>query len=433
MTTARTRSFCGQGGLSSLRPVLHPVFHPGRSARITPVSRRLLWSLLGASLVLNVMYGAIAGVLVPAQIAQADPESKETSLAVVMAISSLITLVVRPAVGALSDRTRGRWGRRTPWMIGGSLAVTIAMLPLGHATTVLAIGAGWLIVQPLLNVVEVPLDTVMADRFAPGQRPRAGAFYGAGIALGLGLGAAIAGVVVSRVDTVYPMLGALLAVTMIAFATLNPDATTTGESPALPWRRAWAHRNVQLVFFGRLILVLGHQLVQGYLLYIVMAFTDAPVEDAGGTVSLLIAMHLVCVVVGAGFAAHRVGDHRVRWLLAGTAVIAVGLLVLLAQPNLTGLVVYSATAGLGRGVYLTADLALMIDVLPSTASHGRDLGLLGLATILPQVLAPALAGALLAASGSEYRLLVLTAVLGVLASMLVISRVRTTPGQSSSP
>src|SRR6478736_7585302 len=105
---------------------------------------RLLWPLLAASLALNVMYGAIAGVLVPAQVAVADPEGKELTLALIMTASSLVTFAVHPLAGALSDRTRSRWGRRSPWIVGGAIASGLAMVWLGQADAVWAIACGWL-------------------------------------------------------------------------------------------------------------------------------------------------------------------------------------------------------------------------------------------------------------------------------------------------
>lgn len=39
-------------------------------------------------------------------------------------------VVVQPLVGILSDRTRSRWGRRRPYIIGGTIGVIIAMLAL---------------------------------------------------------------------------------------------------------------------------------------------------------------------------------------------------------------------------------------------------------------------------------------------------------------
>lgn len=388
------------------------------------MERRLLWSLLGASLALNAMYGAIAGVLVPAQIALASPETKEADLAVVMTASSLLTVLVHPAAGAWSDRTRGRWGARSPWIVGGAVATAVALVPLSGASTVWAIGLGWLIVQPLLNVVEAPLDAVAADRVAPLRRPRAGAFYGAGAALGLALGAGLAGFTVADAGRTYLVLGIVFVAAMVTFVVRNPDPVVTVARQPLAWRHAWRHRNFRLVFCGRFVLVLGQQLVQGYLLYVVVAFTGATIEDAGVTTSGLIGLHIASLVVGAVVSARLVGPQRVPWMVAATVVIAVGLTVLVLAPSMVGLVAYSVLSGLGRGLYLTSGIALMIDVLPSSGHHGRDLGILGLATIVPQVLAPALAGVVLTATGTSYRVIVVLALVLVVASLAFITRVR---------
>lgn len=399
---------------------------------------RLLWSLLAASLTLNVMYGAVAGVLVPAQIAIADPAGKELTLAVIMTASSLVTFAIHPLAGALSDRTRSRWGRRSPWIVAGAVTSALAMVWLGQADAVWAIACGWLVLQPLLNTVEAPLDAVVADRFDRGSRPRAAAVYGAAAAVGIAVGAVIAGQGVGAPGATYAALAVALVAVMAGFVFIareRPRPPVFAPAPAstaarsMPAREAWRSRDFRLVFAGRFLMVLGHQLVLGFLLYVVIAFTGATVADAGATVSLLIGVHIVCIVIGAVVGSRFVGDARRPWIIGSTCVLALALLVPLAWPDVWGLAVFAAVGGLGRGVYLAADLALMIDVLPSTADHGRDLGVLGLATIVPQMLAPAIAGALLTVSGGAYPLLFGLASAGVLLSVPLIARV----GRTSSP
>jgi GPH family glycoside/pentoside/hexuronide:cation symporter len=53
-----------------------------------------------------------------------------TVLGVVVLLSRVWDAVIDPAIGALSDRTRTRWGRRRPWMVAGStpLAVCFVLL-----------------------------------------------------------------------------------------------------------------------------------------------------------------------------------------------------------------------------------------------------------------------------------------------------------------
>jgi len=396
------------------------------------VPRRLFWSLLGASLALNAMYGAVAGILVPAQIATADPAGKEAALAVTMTASSAVTVVLRPVFGMLSDRTRSRFGRRTPYIVGGAIGAAIALVALGQATSVVAIAIGWIVAQPLLNLIEGPLDAVMADRVPPASLPRASAFYGAGIAIGVAGGTVVAGATVSAVGAAYSGLAVVLVFAMVGFALLERDRPRgPAASVSLPWRRAWASRDLRLVFAARFVLVLGHQLVLGYLLYVVMAFTSAPVDEAGGISSRVIGLHIVCLVVGAALGGVVVKGHRVRWIIAASGVIGAALIIPAVWSDLTGLTVYAAIAGVARGVYLTADLALMIDLLPSRADSGRDLGVLGLATTLPQTLAPTIAGLVLVSTANDYEVLFVLASVLVFASAGVISRVRSSVPSSS--
>lgn len=50
--------------------------------------------------------------------------------ALVWIAAPLCGVVVQPLVGILSDRTRSRWGRRRPFIIGGTIGVVLAILSL---------------------------------------------------------------------------------------------------------------------------------------------------------------------------------------------------------------------------------------------------------------------------------------------------------------
>lgn len=398
----------------------------------TDGSNRLLWSLFGASLVLNSLYAAVVGVLVPTLLAEADEGAKETNLAVVLTVSSLLTVVVSPLVGVLSDRTTSRWGRRAPWIVGGALASAVALVASGGARTVLAVGLGWVVVQPLLNVVQAALDAVLPDRVPDAQRARASARYGVGAALGLGVGAVVGAVLVGVPQLLTLVLAAALLVTMVGFVLRHPE-TPRARTRAVPLRQAWRSVNLRLVFVGRFVMVLGSQLVLGYLLYVVMEFTDRDPEHAAALVPVLVGVHLVALAIGGLAAIRWAGHRRVATVVVATLVVVVGLLVPVGWPNLGGLFGYAVVAGLGRGAYLTADVALMLDVLPSTGDHGRDFGILGLATVLPQTLAPALSGALLYLSGDRYVVIFVAAAVAALASIPFVSRVRVPTDEVRAP
>ena len=96
---------------------------PARTARATPPGRRLgTWTLLcyaapGVPIAM-MLYGV--GVIVPGFYA-ASVGLKSATIGVVLLATRLTDVVFDFGAGALSDRTRGRFGRRKPWLIGGAL------------------------------------------------------------------------------------------------------------------------------------------------------------------------------------------------------------------------------------------------------------------------------------------------------------------------
>ena len=81
--------------------------------------------------------------------------------------------------------------------------------------------------------------------------------------------------------------------------------------------------------------------------------------------------------------------------------------------NFNGFLVGMAIGGLGFGVYMAVDLALVADVLPDSDNAAKDLGVLNIAGALPFSVAPGIAPAVLAIGGGSYG--VLYAVAGVCA------------------
>ena len=68
--------------------------------------------------------------------------------------------------------------------------------------------------------------------------------------------------------------------------------------------------------------------------------------------------------------------------------------VLAIASNFNGFLVGMAISGLGFGMYMAVDLALVADVLPNKDNAAKDLGVLNIAGALPFTVAPALAPAI---------------------------------------
>ena len=104
------------GFISSQQPAV------GQPAASPPATKRLLPSLLAASLTLFATYGGLIAILLPVQVALLDPAHKVGNLAIVTTTSFVFTLFAQPLAGAFSDRDNAR---RVVARLGGSNAATI--------------------------------------------------------------------------------------------------------------------------------------------------------------------------------------------------------------------------------------------------------------------------------------------------------------------
>src|SRR5207248_3923566 len=90
-------------------------------------------------------------VLLPEQAALFDRSDKTVVLSLVMAVGAVVALIANPIVGAYSDRTTGRWGRRHPWTMAGAVVAALGLLVLAEAPNIVLMTIGWCLVQAGCN------------------------------------------------------------------------------------------------------------------------------------------------------------------------------------------------------------------------------------------------------------------------------------------
>lgn len=79
-------------------------------------------------------------------------------------------LLVQPVVGAMSDMTRSRFGRRTPYFLIGAVICSISLLLMPYSPTLWAAAALLWLLDAGNNVTMEPYRAYVADRLAPDQR-----------------------------------------------------------------------------------------------------------------------------------------------------------------------------------------------------------------------------------------------------------------------
>ncbi|WP_369270946.1 MFS transporter [Streptomyces sp. R11] len=357
--------------------------------------------------------------------------SKETLLAWVTGVGAVVSLVANPFFGALSDRTTARWGRRTPWVVAGAAGGALSLLLLAGAGGLWAMAVGWCLVQLTLNASFAAVTAAVPDRVPRLQRGVVGGWLGAaqilGAVVGTGLATAAGGIAAGYAAcAVFAVAGVLPYV--LRYRDLKLAAA---DRPAWSWssfaRGFWLsprrHPDFGWAWLTRFLINLSNALVILYLLYYLRDRLHHDDPEQG--VLILTAVNsvtLVATVVVGGAWSDRVGRRKPFVMWSGVLMAAAtGLLA--AWQTWPSAIVVAALLGLGLGVFMSVDFALMTDVLPTARDRGKDLGVINVANALPQVAAPVLAAPIVTHLGG-YRMLYLVAAAAGLAGAVLVGRIR---------
>jgi len=405
---------------------------------VSPVSfpsynKRLLAMLLLGNMALFVVYAGLNGILIPSMVQNVDPIHKVTNLGIVTGISAIFATVLNPLGGAWSDRTRSRWGRRTPWLIGASIATLVFSIFLGAQTTILGILVGWCLAQGMGNIFQAAVTAIVPDRVPSAKRGTASAIVGLGPMLGGLIGMAIGGAFIRQPIVAGTIVGVLLVIVAFAFVLVSPDSQvaelTVPKKVSLKestksFFSSLSHHDFRYAFFGRLLLVLGYFVVQGYYFYLLQDYVHInnygipPEQGVLILTGLSMGSSLITIILG-GVLSDKTGRRKVFVILA-SVFMALVMVIPLLWPVWTAMMIFSVLNGLAFGLYMSVDTALVTLVLPKADDAARDMGILNIANAGPQIVAPFVAALLITYLGGYPTLFIWGGVLAILGALAII-------------
>jgi MFS family permease len=397
---------------------------------VVPVRRSWIGLLFAANLGLWMAFFTPVQVLLPEQISEIGIVGKEAALGWVTALGALVAIVVNPAAGAFSDRTRLRiggraYGRRHVWTLGGAAISCASLLLLSGQQTITGVALGWAGTQLGLNIMLATLTAAVPDRVPVGQRGAVSGWIGMPQALGLVLGAVLVTAVVTGVASGYVVMALVLVVLAVPFALLTPDDPLPVEaerprSRTKIWRVFRENPDFAWAWGTRFLVQLGNALGTLYLLYFLTDRVKLADPDTGLLIMILLyTLGMVATAVIGGRLSDRSGKRKIFVVWSGV-VIAIAALLLAIWPTWPASMVAAVLLGAGYGVYLAVDTALITQVLPAAVDRAKDLGVINIATAAPQVLGPAIAAPLVTHLGGYPTLYALTAVVTLLGAVMVV-------------
>ncbi|MGC9665001.1 MFS transporter [Planosporangium sp. 12N6] len=366
------------------------------------------------------------------RVQQIDPANKERSLGLILGVGAFLATVANPLIGRLSDRTMSRFGRRRPWMVGGAVGGFVGLAIIATVPSIPAIMVGWAISQLAFNALLAALTATIPDQFQVAHRGRVSGLFGLTIQGSLMLGAFVAAAFVGRpvLQFLVPATIAILAVGLFCFRlpdrrlTRRPAPFSVREFLGSFWVNPKAHPNFGWAWMTRFLALFGTAIPQAYLVYFLPDRLGTSPENVAGQAATLIMISSVCTVAMAapgGWLSDRMG-RRKPFVVAAAVLIGIGLFLIAVAPTFAALAVAEVVFGLGNGLFLAVDLALVTQVLPDPETVGKDLGVINIANALPQSLAPAIAPMVLLAGG--YTLLFAIAAMSLVLAAILVTRIK---------
>jgi MFS family permease len=363
------------------------------------------------------------------------PEDAPGRLALVLAVGSFLALFANPLFGKLSDRTTSPLGMRRPWMILGLAGGSIGIATIAFAPTFAWVLLGWCVAQVFFNALLAVQVAVLPDQVPAAQRGLVSGVLGICVPVASVSGTYLVNLFAGHPAAMFLAPVGVGAVFIVAFAlTLDDRRLRPEDRPPWSWRELAGtfyvsprrHRDFAWVFLSRFLFVMAFAFLTGYQVYYLLT-------DLGSSADLV--PHQVFVatlvssvgVVAASLIGGRLSDRwgrRKTFVLVAALVYALAMFVVALAGDFGGFLVGVAISGVGFGVYVAVDLALVTEVLPSASDNAKDMGVFNVANALPYSVAPAVAPLILAVSGGRYPALFLVAGICAVASAVAVSRVR---------
>ena len=351
----------------------------------------------------NLHWGALLLIIIPSQTGQIAPDRKAWAQGVILGIGALMALVVPLIAGALSDRCASRWGRRRPYIAVGTVINVLGLLALFYAGSVRSLFLylmGYLIVQFGNGVMTAAYSGVIPDMVPEAQRGEASGYMAMMSQMGTILGAIGAGQLLDRgyIGLSYALIAAVMlffmAVTLVG---VKEHPLPTKPEP-LDWKQfltslfsPFRYSNFVWVWITRALVTMGMWCVQPFIQYYLtdVVHVEHPETTAGSLLGVILMGASVTGVIGG-----KISDYTGRKVVVYVAntIIAIASVAFVFSHSMLYTYIVGAIYGLGYGAYYSVDWALGCDALPNKEDAGKDMGVWHISMVLPQSLAPFLAG-----------------------------------------
>jgi MFS family permease len=348
---------------------------------------------LGTLILVNIYWlplsleeAALLAIAIPAALLHLAPVQHVAVYSVLASLINVVNTFLPWPVGALSDKLRSSG---TPRM--ALAAVGVALNVAGLAVAALASDLTLFFAAILIFATGQAISTTVYQAMLPDAVARASwglasGIRGAATLLGTVSGLALGGFADPR--TAFIVCGALALVGALTFFGLRSREHDEDDHAHI---RDW--HDFIVVFIGRAFIVFALTLLGTFVLYF---FRDVlHVADPSRGASMAGIAGLIGAVLSSialGLLSDRIRPFR-KYIVAlcgiPMTIAATGYAI---APSVNYILIFALLFGVGYGGVLSIGWALALDSLPTMRDAARDLGIWGMATHVPAIVAPLIGG-----------------------------------------
>ena len=314
----------------------------------------------------------------------------------------LFALAIPLVVGAVSDRTWTRWGRRRPFMVAAAPVMAVAMALAPMQPGYIRIAACVFVFFAAYHVYTAPYQALIPDSVPYARHGQVQGMQTLMRGLGMFAGMVGAGLLLHQWEPLPYVLasGVLLGVTGITVLTIAeapPHGGTSGPRQGVvamlreTWVTSRAEKGVHRFLVAN---YLWEATVQGVRPFIMLFFLYVWGVQARGGALLLGWVGITYIIggVSSGFLADRYGRFRVMW--GGLCVYGAGCVIGMFVHDVRWAIVLLPLFGAGGAAVLTLPYTIMMALMPP-GRLGQFTGLYSLSRGLATVTAPLFVGMLI--------------------------------------
>lgn len=377
-------------------------------------------------------------VALPLQVAEELGETENwtdavVAFGVVSGIAGAFLILSFPIAGYLSDRTTSRFGRRRPWILGGSVLFAVALLLLGVVHGLALVTVCWTLALVGFSVAASALTSLLNDQVPVRQRGWVAGWMSSPRAIGIILGAVLFTGTFLTLTLGYAVLAVALVVLVLPVllfvkeTPITAEQRPTGSLLSGMWISPRKHPDFAWTWVSGLLVNAGNALGTGLLLYYVAYSLDFGDEARQAFLPLTL-VYLLGVVLSAlvcGWVSDRIARRKV-FVIWGALLQGLSALILVFVTDYTATFVAGAVLGLGYGAYLAVGQALATQVIPDAHHRAKDLGIMNVAYQVPVAMAPLLGAVIVASVGGFSSLFLLAGVVTAIGGAVValVSKVK---------